>query len=65
MASHADVDEPSRSGYLLCAVVILPADVTAIRRTLRTLRKAGSAEGANGPPVVRREGLSGVQTERW
>ncbi|TCN39729.1 hypothetical protein EV644_103187 [Kribbella orskensis] len=41
MASHAYVDESSRSGYLLCAVVILPADVTAIRRTLRTLCKPG------------------------
>jgi hypothetical protein len=41
MASHAYVDESSRGGYLLCAVVLLPAKVGTTRRFLRGLCKPG------------------------
>lgn len=41
MAAHAFVDESSRGGYLLCAAVLPPADLTAARRTLRSLCKPG------------------------
>lgn len=41
MPAHAFVDESSRGGYLLCAVVLLPADLTSARRTLRGLCKPG------------------------
>jgi hypothetical protein len=41
MASHAYVDESSRGGYLLCAVVLLPAEVGTTRRFRRGLCKPG------------------------
>lgn len=41
MPAHAFVDESSRGGYLLCAVVLLPADLNPARRLLRAMCKPG------------------------
>jgi hypothetical protein len=41
MPTHAFVDESSRGGYLLCAVVLLPSELAPARRILRTLCKPG------------------------
>lgn len=39
--NHAFVDESLRGDYLMCAVVVKPADVTRTRRIVRKLRRPG------------------------